>query len=129
MAKGQIKRKKTDRNVRKLEEALKGGNTRESACAYAWIWRTTFYQRLDDDDNFRTMVEDCEEYRIKIVEDQKKKLIEKGFRPAIEKELKSKRRDVYWDKIETKNETHLTGAMKLEQVQSLSDEDLLALTK
>ena len=90
MAKGQVKRKKTDATVRKLEDALKWGNTRESACAYAWIWRTTFYQWLEADKNFRTRVEDCEEYRIHIVEDQKRKLVEKGYRPTIEKELKSK---------------------------------------
>jgi hypothetical protein len=37
---------------------------------------------------------------MKFVEWQKNQLIKEKYRPAIEKELKSKRRDVYWDKQE-----------------------------
>ena len=120
MAKGQVKRKKTDATVRKLEDALKWGTTRESACAYAWIWRTTFYQWLEADKNFRTRVEDCEEYRIHIVEDQKRKLVEKGYRPTIEKELKSRRSKVYGDKVT--QEVNMNVNLK-----EMSAEELLAL--
>lgn len=120
MAKGQVKRKKTDATIRKLEEALKGWNTRESACAYAWITKPTFYDRLRNDKNFLTLVEDCEEYWIYIVENQKRKLVDKGYRPTIEKELKSRRPKVYGDRVT--NEVNMTVNLK-----ELSADELLAL--
>lgn len=98
MAVGQVKRKKTDATIQKLEDALKNGSIRESACAYAGISKSTFYLRLSEDEDFRTFVEDCENYRLHIVESQKRKLIELGHRGAIEKELKSKAYKTYWDK-------------------------------
>jgi len=64
MAKGQKKRKKTDENVRKLEIALKNGLTRESACVHAGIARQTMWERMRDDPDFLTLVEDSEEYWI-----------------------------------------------------------------
>lgn len=98
MAVGQVKRKKTDATIQKLEDALKGWHIRESACAYAGISRSSFYLRMADDEDFKTFVEDCENYRLHIVESQKKKLIERGHWYAIEKELKSKAYKTYWDK-------------------------------
>ena len=86
-------------NVQKLMEALRDGVSRGGACVYAEIPRSTFYEWLEFAD-FRTQVEDAEEFWMKFVEWQKNQLIKEKYRPAIEKELKSKRRDVYWDKQE-----------------------------
>jgi hypothetical protein len=33
------------------------------------------------------------------VEEKKRNLIMKEYRPAIEKELKSRKREIYWDKL------------------------------
>lgn len=120
MAKGQVKRKKTDATIKKLEDALKWGDTRESACAYAWISKPTFYDRMKNDKNFLTWVEDCEEYWIHIVENQKRKLVEKGYWPTVEKELKSRRPKVYGDKVT--QEVNMNVNLK-----EMSVEELLAL--
>jgi hypothetical protein len=50
-------------------------------------------------DDFRAKVEDAEETRMAYVENIKKQLIEKKYRPAVENELKAKRRDTYGDKL------------------------------
>jgi len=101
MAKWQIKQKKTDDNVQKIMICLQNGLQRTSACVRAWIPRSTFYEWLNDDDHFRTRVEDAEEYWLWIVETKMKEKIDEGYRPAIDKELKSKRRSVYWDKLDS----------------------------
>lgn len=101
MAKGQIKPKMTEDNVQKLIIALQSGKHRSSACVVAGIARTTFYEWLDADENFRTRVEDAEEFWLALVEWKLKEKVEEWYRPAIEKELKSKRREVYGDKLDT----------------------------
>jgi len=69
--------------------------------SYAWIPERTVYERLKKNEDFRRTIEDCEEYWIAIVENAKrKKIMEEGYRPAIEKELKSRRREVYGDNIQ-----------------------------
>jgi hypothetical protein len=77
------------------------GLHRDSACVVSKVPRRTFYDWMDAEPEFRTKVEDAEEYRLGIVENKKREKIEEGYRPAIEKELKSKRRSVYGDKLET----------------------------
>lgn len=124
MAVGQVKRKKTDATIQKLEDALKGGHIRESACAYAGISRTTFYDRMRDDDNFRTFVEDCENYRLHIVEAQKRKLIEWGHRYAIEKELKSKAYKTYWDKSKVEHTGEDGKPIKIDNREGATFEQL-----
>ena len=98
-------------SVQKVLLALKNWLSRESACAVSWVARRTFYSRLEDD-KFRTEVEDSEEYRMWVVEKAKFDLIKKGHRPAIEKELKSKNREVYWDKSEVNNTGDFTIEIK-----------------
>lgn len=94
--------------------------TRDSACSYAGVSRSSFYERMRDDENFRTMVEDAEYYWIYIVEDQKAKLIEKWYRPTIEKELKSRKWDVYWDR----QSLDLTHNFSLKQLsQNIENEE------
>lgn len=46
------------------------------------------------------MVEDAEEYWIWVVEEVKRRKVKEGYRPAVEKELKSRRRSVYGDRQE-----------------------------
>jgi hypothetical protein len=119
MAKGQKKRKQTDANVKKLEEALKWWLTRESACAYAWFSRVTLWDWCKRDPDFLTFVEDCENYRLAIVEDAKRKQITSWYRPAIEKELKSKRRDVYGDKQEIDQTSKITHTINDDQIKAI----------
>lgn len=91
--------------LQKFFDALKGWLNRDTAISYAGLKKRTVYERLKDDDNFRLKVEDAEEYRFAIVEDAKNKKIKEWFRPAIEKELKSKRATIYWDKIDVDQKT------------------------
>lgn len=44
-------------------------------------------------------MEDAEDFWMAYVNNKKKSIIDKGYRPAIESELKAKRRDVYGDKL------------------------------
>lgn len=86
--------------VQNILGALRNGLHRDSACAVSKVPRRSFYDRMADDEDFRTKVEDAEEYWMSIVENKKKEKIDEWYRPAIEKELKSKRRNVYWDKLD-----------------------------
>jgi hypothetical protein len=92
------KRRKTDKVVQKLIQCLENGLARTSACAVAKVARRTFYEWLSDE-NFRSIIEDAEETRLAYVENKKKQLIDKNYRPAVENELKAKRRDTYGDKL------------------------------
>ena len=92
-----------DGSVNKLLEALKNGLSRSSAIVFAGLCRQTVYDRMDKDITFRQKIEDAEEYRIAIVEDEKRKKIkDEHYRPAIEKELESSKFERYWKKV--KNE-------------------------
>ena len=53
------------------------------------------YDRIEKDPSILTRIEEAEEFRMSVVEISKNKKIEEGYRPAIEKELKSRRREVY----------------------------------
>lgn len=116
---------KTEDNVHKIIQALQNGLSRTSACAVSNIPRSTFYTWLEQDEDFRTKVEDAEEYWLWLVEKMKMELIKEKHRPAIEKELKSKRREVYWDKQEIE-QRNINTEVPLEQ---MSDEDLLKYVK
>lgn len=120
MAKGQVKQKKNQLVLKKLEEAFRWWDTRGSACAYAWISHATLCNRMNEDKEFLKQIEHWEEYRIHVVEAQKKKLVEKWYRPAIEKELKSRRSKIYWDKVT--QEVNMNVNLK-----EMSAEELLAL--
>lgn len=98
MAKWQIKPKMTDKVVQKLLQCLENWLARTSACVTAKVARRTFYDWLKDDE-FRTKVEDAEETWMAYVENVKKQMIQKQYRPAVESELKAKRRDTYGDKL------------------------------
>jgi len=106
--------KKTSAVVRKLLTALRNGSSRDSCTTKAWIGRRTFYEWLEADEDFRTKVEYAEFERMETVHNEKKKLIKKWYRPAIEKELKSKERKVYGDKKE------ITGEIKM-----ITEDDLV----
>lgn len=93
--------------IQKFLDAMKWGLNRDTAISYAWLSRASVYARMKDNENFKTQVEDAEEYRFAIVESEKNKQIRNGYRPAIEKELKSKKRAIYGDKIETDNKTEI----------------------
>lgn len=92
------KRKKTDEAVQRIFEALKTWMDRTSACAFAKTPRSTFYEWMKDK-KFRTEIEIMEDLRVVTVHQEKQKLIEKWYRPAIEKELEAKRRDEYGKKV------------------------------
>lgn len=93
-------RESKEESVQKIILALQNWLHRDSACVVSKVPRSTFYERLKED-AIRTKVEDAEEYWMSVVEKKKQEKIEEGYRPAIEKELKSKRRSVYGDKLET----------------------------
>jgi hypothetical protein len=61
------------------------------------------YYRAADDKDFLTNMEKAEDFWMWLVEKSKKQKIDEGYRPAIERELKSKRRKVYGDKVENTN--------------------------
>ena len=52
--------KATEPRVEAVLNALRAGNTRNAAAAYAEIGRTTFYRWLEDDGTFRDAVEKAE---------------------------------------------------------------------
>lgn len=101
MAKGQKKWKKTDETILKVVKCLQNWLDRNSACVNSGISRASFHLWINDDPDFKTLVEDAEEFWMWIVESKKKEKIDEWYRPAIEKELKSKRREVYGDKLDT----------------------------
>lgn len=96
--------KKTPDNVGKLLQCIQSGMSRSSACAHVGLAWNTVQDWMTDDKEFLQKIRDAEEFWLGIVENQKNKLINKAFRPAIEKELKSKRASVYGDKSEVKQE-------------------------
>lgn len=113
-----------DGSVNKLLEALKNGLSRSSAIVFAGLCRQTVYDRMDKDITFRQKIEDAEEYRIAIVEDEKRKKIkDEHYRPAIEKELESSKFERYWKKV--KNEVKVEWY----NLKDMSEEDLLKLIK
>ena len=83
--------------VQKLITALQNWLSRYSACSISKIPKRTLYDWLEDD-VFRTKIEDSEEFWMWVVENKKGELIKEKYRPAIEKELKSKKAEIYWDK-------------------------------
>lgn len=88
----------------KLVIALQEWQSRDSAMAICEVSKTTFYRWMSEDESFGTKIEQAEDFWMSVVHSQKKKLVDSWYRPAIEKELKSKNRKVYGDKHE------LTGA-------------------
>lgn len=95
--KGKKTRKKSEEIIGKIIDALKTGMTKESACGYAGIGRDTFYKWMNSDEEFMTAVQSAEDYWMALVENKKAALINKWYWPAIEKELKSRRRETYGD--------------------------------
>ncbi len=89
---------KHQQKLKKLFEALKGWLNKQSACSFSWITEPLFYARSKDPE-FLSQVKDAIDYWIWVVENQKRKLIMKEYRPAIEKELKSRKREIYGDKL------------------------------
>lgn len=122
-------RKMTDPKVAKLMDALKTWQDRDSACAYAEVPRSSFYRRLLDYSEFRTKIEEAEHYWMFIVNNQKRKLINEWYRPAIEKELKSKRRKIYWDKLELSGDEENPIVTKNLDLSKLSLKELDELRK
>lgn len=104
-------------------EALKGGLSRSSAVAKSGLQISTVYNRLDTDETFRKKVELCEEYRVSVVEDAKRKKIDEWYRPAIEKELETSKFERYWKRI--KNEVKVEWY----NLKDMSEEELLKLIK
>ena len=64
-----------------------------------------------------------------VVEISKNKKIEEGYRPAIEKELKSRRREVYWDKQEIDMEVVAEVNHTLEDISNMTEQDKEAYRK
>lgn len=75
---------------------------RDSACAVSKVPKRTFYDWMEDE-KIRTKVEEAEEFWLWIVEGKKNELINAKHRPAIERELKSKRKSIYGDKQEVEH--------------------------
>ena len=100
MAVWQIKRKKTDENIQKFLTALRNWHHIDSACVLAWIARSSVYWRMKEDEDFCTQVEEAKEFWLSVVEWKMTAKVNEWYRPGIEKELKSKRREIYWDKQE-----------------------------
>lgn len=112
-------------SVSKLLEALKNGLSRSSAIVFAGLSRPTVYDRMDKDETFRQNIEDAEEYRIAIVEDEKRKKIQdEHYRPAIEKELESSKFERYGKR--ERKDVNIEWSVDL---KNLSDEELLKIIK
>ena len=62
--------KKTERIVGKLEKILKMDWTIKEACAYAWIHRDTYYDRLDKHKEFSYRMEDAKTYMYMLARNQ-----------------------------------------------------------
>ena len=106
-------------------EALKWGLSRSSAVAKSGLNLQTVYDRMEKDGTFLKKIEMCEEYRISVVEDEKRKLIqEKHYRPAIEKELETSKFERYWKR--ERKDINIDGSVDL---KNLSDEELLKIIK
>lgn len=84
--------------VKKLIDAVKWWLNVSSACAFSKITRPLYYTRVKDPE-FLSQIDNARDYWLWVVENEKRKLIMQWHWPAIEKELKSKMRDVYWDKL------------------------------
>lgn len=85
----------------------------------AGIPHATFYERLSAIEDFRTEVELSEWKWIAFVENKKAKLIDKEYRPAIEKELKSKLPEVYGEKQEVNIHSNPLTDKQESSIQSL----------
>lgn len=112
-----------DWRMKKFFNNLKTGLSRPSAIAMAGMQIRTVYEWFDTIPNFRQEVEAHEEMRIWLVENKKATLISKGYRPAIEKELRSKKREIYGDKIEQDTNIKLDGEIRIKMPWMLEDED------
>jgi len=88
----------SDESVQKILKGLENWMTRDSACWFAGVARRTFYEWLKIKE-FCAKVEVAEDFWMSYVEWKKKDLIKQSFWPAIQKELESKRRKVYGNKI------------------------------
>ena len=76
--------------------------------------------RQNEDPDFLDSVEMAEDFRMSVVEDAKKKKIDEWYRPALEKELKSRRRNVYWD-VSTVNQNNVNME---KDISTMTDEEL-----
>lgn len=117
-------RAKKNGQLAKFFEGLKNGLSRSSAIAYSGLNKDTVYKWMVVDQTFKQKVEDAEEYRIYIVEDEKRKKIQdEHYRPAIEKELESSKFERYWKKVKSE--------VKVEwyKLKDMSEEELLKLIK
>ena len=116
MAKWQIKpefeKAKSEGKLEKLYEALRGWLNRKSAMVYAWLNIQTVYDRMEKMPDFSMKLDDSEHYWLAVVENAKhKKIVDEQYRPAIEKELKSKLHKVYWDKSEIEHTWEITQSI------------------
>ena len=116
---------KENGKLQKFFEALKWWLSRSSAMAYSGLPMSSVYAWIEQDANFKREIEHCEEYRVAIVENEKRKKIQdEHYRPAIEKELETSKFERYWKR--EKKDINIDGTVNL---KDLSDEELLKIIK
>jgi len=105
--------------IQNLLTMLRWGLTRDPAIVKAELSRASVYLWMKDNEDFKTQIEDAEEAWLSVVESAKNQKITEWYRPAIEKELKSRKRDIYGDKSEVDQTTKHTGdvIIKLPKVE------------
>ena len=69
---------KENGKLQKFFEALKWWLSRSSAMAYSGLPMSSVYAWIEQDANFKREIEHCEEYRVAIVENEKRKKNESG---------------------------------------------------
>ncbi len=94
----------------------------ESFCEFVWAWRQLF-QEYEAKPLFSTTIKKIKNYMY----NQKKQLAMRNKINTAVYIFDAKNNHWYVEKTEVAQET--TATIKLEQVQTMSDEDLLALTK
>lgn len=111
--------KMTDDLVRKLEEIFKIDWTVWEACSRAWIWTTTYYERIEKDKNFADNMKRAQDYPFILARKTLMKGMQEGDNKSAIEYLK--RRDKrYRDKSENIN-TNINKNPLLDRLKDVQD--------
>lgn len=91
----------------KLEEMFRIDATTGEACTYAGIAQSTFYEHMKKDEKFKQKMENSRNFPFLVAKKVIIKAINDGNGELALKVLKSRQREIYYEK--TKNDTELTG--------------------
>lgn len=93
--------------VRKLEEAFKNDFTQYEACLYAGISEDTYSRRIKSDEKFAERMASAKQFPFFLAKRNIIKALNKGEVEDSWKFLQKRQKDIYSDRIETKNETNV----------------------